>query len=644
MKDFWIQSIKARAGSAEQAALGSSAGRDPLPGIGELGEQLQALREDLLTQAAAREHQLRRVPDERRRSAVNLVHYLALRHHDLRPLQDALTSRGLSSLGRAEPHVLASLDAVLRLMYRVEGQQWPPPGDGNPKLDIEEARAELENNATELLGVAPRNRRARIMVTAPSAASEDYMLVHRLLEAGMNCLRINSAHDDPAAWSRMIEHLRLAEKATGRHCRVLIDLAGPKLRTGALAREPAVCKVRPVRDRRGTVVRPARVWISARESPTAPGTSAEFCLQAPAEWLAECAAGDVLRFRDARRARRNLRVVECLPEGCWTELRKTAYLQSGLQLQRRREGARHGPRVDIGALPDTEVRIRLARGDVLHLVEGEDRGQAATCDEAGEVLTPARIFLPIGEVFRDARPGESVSFDDGRIGGIIEKTLPGELHIRITHTRRTLERLGSDQGINLPDTALTLGALSEDDLRHLEFIATHADMIGLSFANGVEDLRHLYEGLERIGVTAPPLVLKIETRRGFEELPAMLLEAMRFRSCGVMIARGDLAVECGFERLAEVQEEILWVCEAAHVPVIWATQVLESLAKHGHFSRAEITDAAMGQGAECVMLNKGPHVVEAVRVLDDVLQRMQGHHAKKRAMLRPLRLAEIYRA
>jgi pyruvate kinase len=123
----------------------------------------------------------------------------------------------------------------------------------------------------------------------------------------------------------------------------------------------------------------------------------------------------------------------------------------------------------------------------------------------------------------------------------------------------------------------------------------------------------------------------------------MLLKAMQWPSCGVMIARGDLAVECGFERLAEVQEEILWICEAAHVPVIWATQVLETLAKHGMASRAEITDAAMAHRAECVMLNKGPHILSAVRTLDDILRRMQAHQVKKRAMLRQLRLARSAR-
>ncbi|HTQ08558.1 MAG TPA: pyruvate kinase [Fimbriimonadaceae bacterium] len=104
----------------------------------------------------------------------------------------------------------------------------------------------------------------------------------------------------------------------------------------------------------------------------------------------------------------------------------------------------------------------------------------------------------------------------------------------------------------------------------------------------------------------------METRTAFENLPELLLAALRLHRAGVMIARGDLLVEIGYERLAEVQEEILWLCEAAHVPVIWATQVLEGLAQKGLPSRAEITDAAMGVRAECVMLNKGPHIIEAV--------------------------------
>ena len=140
------------------------------------------------------------------------------------------------------------------------------------------------------------------------------------------------------------------------------------------------------------------------------------------------------------------------------------------------------------------------------------------------------------------------------------------------------------------------------------------------------------------------IILKIESRQGFDQLPLIMIAALRHHPVGIMVARGDLAIEVGFERLAEVQEEILWLSEAAHIPVIWATQVLETLAKTGIPSRAEVTDAAMGVRAECVMLNKGEHILDAVRFLDHVLHRMQAHHLKKRSMLRGLAVAQVSHA
>jgi len=100
-----------------------------------------------------------------------------------------------------------------------------------------------------------------------------------------------------------------------------------------------------------------------------------------------------------------------------------------------------------------------------------------------------------------------------------------------------------------------------------------------------------------------------------------------------MIARGVLSVELGNARLAEIQEELLWLCEAAHVPVIWATQVLESIAKKGTRSRPEFTDAAM---AECVILNKGPYILDAIEALVSVMVRMHEHQRKKFSRLRAL--------
>lgn len=268
-------------------------------------------------------------------------------------------------------------------------------------------------------------------------------------------------------------------------------------------------------------------------------------------------------------------------------------------------------------------------------------GRPATYDSAGQVLNPASIGCTIPEVFDDVRTGESIWFDDGKIGGIVEKIQQKRAFIRVTHGRAGGKTLRSTKGINLPESNLRLAALTPSDLENLAVVAEHADIVGLSFVNSAQDVESLQQHLALVGHRQPAIVLKIETRRGFENVPEMLLTAMRWPACGVMIARGDLAVECGFERLAEVQEEILWISEAAHVPVIWATQVLESLAKKGIPSRAEVTDAAMAQRAECVMLNKGPHMLSAVRVLDDILRRMQAHKSKRRALLRELHLARV---
>ena len=94
--------------------------------------------------------------------------------------------------------------------------------------------------------------------------------------------------------------------------------------------------------------------------------------------------------------------------------------------------------------------------------------------------------------------------------------------------------------------------------------------------------------------------------------------------------------------MSEIQEEILWICEAAHVPVIWATQVLETLNKTGYATRSEITDAAMSGRAECVMLNKGKYIVSTIETLDDILTRQQGHVNKKRYIMRPLGIAKSF--
>jgi pyruvate kinase len=355
------------------------------------------------------------------------------------------------------------------------------------------------------------------------------------------------------------------------------------------------------------------------------------------------AVGDTLTFTDARRATRALQIVAVGTDGCWAESTRTFYVTEGTRLQASRRHDDEVAEACVAAPPPTESSILLRAGDLLIVTRELTPGRSAVCDRTGRVLNPATIGCTSMQVFEDVRTGERIWFDDGRMGGVVERKERDRLHVRVTHTPTRGAKLRPDKGINLPDSQLRLAAMTEKDRSDLVFVARHADMVALSFVNTVDDVRAVQTLLGPLGDAQPAIVLKIETKRGFENLPAMLLEAMKSPRCGVMIARGDLAVECGFERLAEVQEEILWLCEAAHVPVIWATQVLESLAKDGQPSRAEVTDAAMSHRAECVLLNKGPYVAEAVHVLDDILRRMHGHQAKKRSMLRELDLVSGFR-
>lgn len=253
---------------------------------------------------------------------------------------------------------------------------------------------------------------------------------------------------------------------------------------------------------------------------------------------------------------------------------------------------------------------------------------------------PARIPCSLPEAFAATRRGHRVWLDDGKPGARVESVSRDSIKLRITTAAAKGAKLRAGKGINLPDAVLDIDLLGPHSEDALSFAAECADIVGLSFVSRAHDVERVHEYLDERARPEVGLILKIETQHAFEQLPALLLQALRGdRPAGVMIARGDLAVECGYERLAEVQEEILWLCQAAHLPVIWATEVLDRLAKTGRPSRAEITDAARGVQAECVMLNKGPHIVEAISVLDDILRRMERHQRKKRPLLPALRFS-----
>jgi len=242
-------------------------------------------------------------------------------------------------------------------------------------------------------------------------------------------------------------------------------------------------------------------------------------------------------------------------------------------------------------------------------------------------------------VVDDAHIGDLVLFDDGMVKTRIVDKQAFQFELEIIECYKP--KIGSEKGINLPGTRLDMPALTEKDIADLTFVCHHADLVGYSFVRTAADVRFLHEQLERHDADRLGVVYKIENQEAFENLPDILIAGMERNRVGVMVARGDLAVEIGFERISEVQNEILWLCEAAHIPVIWATQVLDNLAKTGIPTRAEISDATLSAQAECVMLNKGPNITTAVQLLQNILARMEGHATKRKNELRALNVAKM---
>ena len=611
----------------------------------QIGRELTDLRSEMLELESEILSKPLRLHAAHHKSARNLVHYLALRRHDIRQLQTQLASLGLSSLGRTEGHVMSGIGSVLTILNRLGAAGAEIADFAEPVVGFGEDRSVLEQNTEALFGPGAQGRRVRIMVTMSTDAAKDYGLVRDLLAAGMDCMRINCAHDNEEAWEQMIRNLQQARKETGRPCKVLMDVAGPKLRTGPIEPGLAVMKCRPKRDELGRVRAPVQLWLVATRKNELAAQSNDPALGVPTALLKRLRRGDEISFRDARGSRRNLQIVRVENNRCLATMARTAYFVPGLQLtvKPKPDGSRPF-RMRLGALPRKEQTLLLKPGDTLIVTRSAASGRPAQYDTRGQLLKPARIGATMPEFFKYAKPGEPIWFDDGKIGGVIRFIDDAEVTVEITQARPEGEKLGAGKGINLPETKLHIPALTAEDIKNLEFIVRHADLVGYSFVRTEKDVRELQARLAALGGESLGVILKVETREAFENLPHLILAAMQTRAVGIMIARGDLAVECGYQRLAEVQEEILWFAEAAHLPVIWATQVLETLAKKGMPSRSEITDAAVGERAECVMLNKGPYAVRAVQILDDILQRMQAHQEKKSAMLRQLRLATAFSA
>lgn len=446
-----------------------------------------------------------------RMSAKNLMCYLALRSEDIRSLQDGLHIAGLSSLASSESHILRQVQAIQERLGKKFDRLTVP------ECDYHAGREVIRRRSEQLFGYKNQSEIPYLMVTFNTEFVDNFQMVRKLLEAGMNIARINCAHDDQDVWENMIGLIRRASVKTGIPCKVYMDMAGPKLRTNLLGKG---------------------------------------------------------------------------------RLRGKARLIEGQELALAERDADYDPStVVIG------------------------------CSEPG--------------IVKQLKPGERILFDDGLIETHVISNFDGLAALRINRISRKKPELKTAKGINFPDSEIELPAITERDRSFLPFICRHADLVGYSFVRKADDVRELQRMLSE-NQQRPQIILKIETPQAVKNFPSLLVQGMHEEVFGVMIARGDLAVEIGFERMSEVQEEISWISEAAHAPVIWATQVLETLNKSGVATRSEITDASHAAMAECVMINKGDYIIKVMKTLTDILQRSGGHHAKKRYTFRPMQIARNY--
>jgi pyruvate kinase len=563
----------------------------------------------------------------------NLLAYLALREHDLQDLQLELAEQGLSSLGRIESNVFISLQQVLKHL------QVAVPHTTLAMPDLSQARAVLAQRSKALLGRPREGRSTRIMVTLDAEVIRQPELLDHLLHGGMDIARINCAYDTEREWEKIIDAIRRAEErlsrrgeGVGRRCRILMDLAGPKVRTGPLTLETRPLKLSVPKDIRGRPKRLLEGLLDSEAQQTQlvrlPGELPTFVIALPHQTgLGSLSLGEELSLVDTRDRTRVMRVLERIsPVQVRVGLERTAYVQEGTVIRSER-----GQEFCVGQVIPQPVDLRVQAGDLLRLYRDPKRlGYPA---QGGE---PAAISCSLPEALQSVQPGHRVFIDDGKIAAVVLTSQDDCLELEITAPRSVPVRIRSGKGLNFPDSTIDVPALTAQDRRDLVFVVKHANAVGLSFVHRPQDLHDLQEALQELGHPDLGIVVKIETREAIHRLAQLLLAGLELPKFGVMIARGDLAVEVGFENLALVQEDILCLCEAAHVPVIWATQVLETLAKSGLPARAEITDAAMGQRAECVMLNKGEHVCEAVKTLAELLSSEERHRIKKRQVFRDI--------
>lgn len=262
-----------------------------------------------------------------------------------------------------------------------------------------------------------------------------------------------------------------------------------------------------------------------------------------------------------------------------------------------------GPKLRIGQMEGGGVPIK--EGDILTFVNEVCVGNLE------------RIYMSYNEFAHDVKVGEKVLVDDGKIElEVVETNGTDTVKLRVLFGGV----LSSNKGVNLPDTRVSLPSLTEKDIEDLHFILQYpVNWIALSFVRTPEDLIDLRSRIKKENHTAK-IIAKIEKPEALRHLEAIIAA-----TDGVMVARGDLAVEIPMERLPLVQKNIIHRCNASSKPVIVATQMMDSMITNPSPTRAEISDVANAvfDGADAVMLSGetsvGRHPAKVVQAMGKII-------------------------
>lgn len=577
--------------------------------------------------------QLSNVHPNYSKSAKNLVHYLALRTFDVNILQKKLDGIGLPISPDSKNSLLHRILNIKTIINSFLNINFPD----NEKIYLtnKEAKIIQNQNSIAIFGKIKNKRKTAIMITQPNEAATDKQFVKSLLKLGMDCARINCAYDDKVIWKQIINNIKEVES----DCKITMDLGGPKIRTGKIKPGLKAIHIKPKKNILGQVIAPARVWLAPYGEDPPKDKQADAVITVNKKWLKKSGKGSVIIFKDSRGKKRKIFINEKESNGCWGLCNKSVFITIGTMLNVFFEKKTHSEIHTIHNLTPLEEIIFLSKGDLLRLDKEPILGGPTVRDDNGGLVEIAHISCTLPKFLNSVTAGDPIFLDDGKIAGVVMENQPKYLIIEITNTKKNGGKLKMDKGINLPSNKMSFGGLTDKDKRDLKFIAKNADLVNFSFVNNKQDVEDLLNELKKINANNG-IILKIETAEGFRNLPGILLKAMENYPVGVMIARGDLAIETGWENFATIQEEMIQICDAAHLPVIWATQILENLTKKGLPTRAEITDASMAQRAECVMLNKGPYIEQTVKMLDKILCKMQQIQDKKRTLMPILKFNE----